>query len=779
MKIILLTAILFSFTKAFAQLGYTEISGGLGIEHAFDGLLGAGVTFCDFNNDGTDDLSFPTRQGDPLQFYQNIGGSFVEIPAFVFDTSHVKQINWVDIDNDGDRDLYLSIFDGPSRLFRNEGNMVLTDITVASGISINSLAFGSSWGDIDNDGFLDLFVCIRDFTTTNKLYKNNGDNTFTDVSVISGIADLTDFSFCSILFDYDNDNDLDIYVANDKYTTQNKLFQNNGFGVFTDVSVGSGTDLWIDAMTTAIGDPNNDGYFDIYVSNTLLGNQFLNNNGNNTFTNTAPANGTDYLSIGFGALFLDADNDLDLDLYVSGVNHTFNVHSSAFYENDGLNDYTVPTGIGFESDTVNSYGNALGDYNNDGFIDFVTSNEIDSSFFFANNSNSNNWLKIDLEGQISNRDGIGSKITMSVGGTNYYNFTNCGEGYLSQNSFHEFFGLGSNTMADSLTVLWPSGHQDVLYNIPSNQTLDIVEGQTLVIDNTLNANSYVSCNMAVVTISGNGVGDYVWSTGDTTSSIAVTAGQYFATITNQFGFSVNSDTIEIIASSISAQAIGQDISCYNSNDGTASIISSSSTLTSILWNNGADSIQITGLSEAWYSFDIVNTDGCSLTDSILISNPAPLTFTSNSNHEVSGFDGDATVTVSGGTAPYNYFWNDPMAQSDSTATGLAGGNYIVWVTDQNNCIDSVHVFVQSALGLPNLNQAVSVSLYPNPTSHFVSVQSDAIISNIKIFDLRGSIIMQSDSHEMIDIGPLKNGTYLIQIELNSGQLLYRKILKSN
>jgi len=204
------------------------------------------------------------------------------------------------------------------------------------------------------------------------------------------------------------------------------------------------------------------------------------NNGDVTFTNVAGTVGTGFYGIGWGAVFLDADNDADLDLYVSGMTDGTNGWlPSAFYENSG-GMFTIPASAGFANDTAESYANAMGDFNNDGYPDIVVMNDTDNNFLWENTtSNSNNWLKVKLEGTTSNREGIGSKIEISINGQKQFRYTVCGEGYLGQNSGTEIFGLGSATSVDYVKVTWLSGTEDILNNVTSNQTLTIVESSTL------------------------------------------------------------------------------------------------------------------------------------------------------------------------------------------------------------------------------------------------------------------------------------------------------------
>ncbi len=485
--------------SAQSQIQFSEQASALGCGGVTygSGQLGGGITFFDFDNDGWDDITVTSEAGGLVRFFKNIQGTFTEVFYNVAQESgETKSAVWVDFDNDGDNDLHISSNTQINQLFENDGNMQFTDITVAAGMDLPShLAWGASWGDFNNDGWLDMFQSSRDVTHAddhNRLYLNNQDGTFTDVTIAAGISTDDYLSFCSSFFDYNNDGWQDIYVANDRNVFANQMWLNNGDGTFTDAGAATGTDIAIDAMSTTIGDDNRDGWFDIYVTNTPAGNAFLRNNGNSTFTDIAAANGTLMETIAWGAVFLDADNDMDLDLYVSSSTvDPLNRLPSAFYENDGSGNYTIPTEAGFDPDVAESYANAIGDIDNDGYPDMVVLNfEPDDIFIWKNECPQvNNWLKVKLEGVQSNRMGIGSVIEISVNGEKQYNYTLCGEGYLSQNSAWEFFGIGDATEIEYIKVDWLSGVQDIINDPQINSHLVIEEGETLGVDDITGADA--------------------------------------------------------------------------------------------------------------------------------------------------------------------------------------------------------------------------------------------------------------------------------------------------
>ena len=457
---------------------------GINITGSFSTQLG-GVSFYDYDNDGWDDLTFASKENFPVRFFKNNAGTFVEETFNMTISGHSKQVLWVDYDNDGDNDLFVARLDAANKLYNNDGNFNFTDVSLAAGIPTTILyTYGASFGDYDNDGDLDLFLSNKDDNKIipNQLYRNNGNGTFTDVSLAAGISNVGHLSFCSSFFDYDNDGFLDIYISNDRFANTNILYHNNGDGTFTDTSFASGAGVAANAMSTTIDDYNYDGFLDIYVTNTTEGNHLFQNNGDGTFTDVATATGTIFNSIGWGANFFDADNDTDLDLYVSSMINDPNspLLTTAMYECASGYNYSIPANAGFANDNYTSFSNAIGDINNDGYVDFVVVNQApENHTLWRNTGGTNNWLKVKLNGTSSNKAGIGSRIVATIGGQNMYRYVLCGEGFLGQNSATEIFGLGTATTIDQLQVMWPSGTTDTFTNVTANQLLTVTEGSTL------------------------------------------------------------------------------------------------------------------------------------------------------------------------------------------------------------------------------------------------------------------------------------------------------------
>jgi hypothetical protein len=473
-----------------AQIHFSDITLMQGIVHQYEGgMAGGGVSFFDFNNDGWDDLTFATSEGTYLKFYQNVNGTFNSMFPLIGHQGETKHILWVDFDNDGDQDLYITTVDEPNRLYENVGNLTFEDITISAGLPINDhRSFGACWGDYDRDGWLDLYYGERKFpigsgVNENRLFHNNADGSFTEVTISSGAQDPGKKPFCSSFIDFNNDNWPDLYTANDKKSI-NTLLKNNGDGTFTDIGETANADIEMDAMGIAIGDYDNDGWQDLYVANLPEGNKLLHNLGYSeeddevVFEEIANSSGVGFFGIAWGTNFFDADNDGLLDLYVNSLILGEDIIPNTFYLNEGTGQFSELE-VGFADDDKSSFCNAIGDFDQDGFPDIIVAGyDPNNARLWNNSGGDHNWIKIDLQGVLSNRPGIGSKIECYVGDQYQMRTTHCGIAFMGQNSGTEIIGLGAATVIDSLVITWPTGHIDHLYDIRSNQKILVTEGNS-------------------------------------------------------------------------------------------------------------------------------------------------------------------------------------------------------------------------------------------------------------------------------------------------------------
>ncbi|HAI43753.1 MAG TPA: CRTAC1 family protein, partial [Maribacter sp.] len=507
-----------------AQETFVDVTEHAGIEHqyeVYEGTFGGGVTVFDFNNDGFEDLYITSGiQADRL--YLNKGnGTFEDVfkgSGLEVTNEYVTQgVVSADINKDGFRDLFITTItttDGKNvipraknLLFLNNGNATFTNVTKAYGLEeFNSFSTGPSFGDIDADGYPDLFVgnyfqeftgklgIIKDATIVSAnqtarsyLLKNNEGKSFKNVYDDYGLGH-KGFGFGGVFTDFDNDQDQDLLVNQDfgYKAVPNFLYQNEyPNDRFEDVSQQTEMDLKINAMGAAVGDYNGDGWMDYYVTNIKF-NMLMENQGNgNPFVDKAKELGTYNLAISWGANFADFDHDEDLDLFVSNgdLNPNCTPMGNFYFENNA-NTYTEK---GREL-AINDYGIGRGsvifDMDNDGDMDLLVVNQkpilnypiASTTRLFRNDIATGNWLKIALKGVQAESNGIGSRVTVIANGKKFIReIDGGGSSHISQNSVIAHVGLGTTTKIDSVIVNWSGGNTQIITNIKANQLLEIVE----------------------------------------------------------------------------------------------------------------------------------------------------------------------------------------------------------------------------------------------------------------------------------------------------------------
>ena len=478
-------------------------------DNARQGYLAIGQAWGDYDRDGFIDL-FVTGNLAPNTLYRNLGnGEFAvseHSPLLSLPDTPSGGATFADYDNDGWTDLYVVNY-GANRLFRNDGGAGFIDVTARAGVGDTGKGTSAAWGDYDNDGWLDLVVtnwscfpeCEQvDFTQqADRLYHNNGDGTFTDVSATLGYAQTLGAGFAPGFFDYDNDGDLDLYVVNDKLQNEigNLLWRNDGAGCghwcWTNVSAGSGADLLINGMGVDVSDYDNDGDFDLYITDMVYTMYLLRNDGG-AFRNRAHSAGVALnfgpdQAVGWGAAFFDYDNDGWQDLYVAATNYhqTFpelevsfmNARGDALFRNDGHGGFVdVGAAAGIAAD-LPTLGVAYADYDNDGDLDLVAG-YWDSGYRLYENRGGGRWLSLELRGGGDvNADAVGSAAYVTAGGVTQLQTVRIGAGLGGNNQLALHFGLGAAASAD-LRILWANGVECALNGVAANQRLRVVYGVT-------------------------------------------------------------------------------------------------------------------------------------------------------------------------------------------------------------------------------------------------------------------------------------------------------------
>ena len=474
-------------------VSFTEESG-----IANSGNKNRGISFADYDNDGDQDIYAYTRLNENRLYENNGDGTFIDMAAVagINYNGNTRAATWVDLNNDGFQDLYVANYQSPDIIYINNGpgidnQYTFTDITASSGIAIENFEDPKAViaADYDNDGDLDIY--LSNFNTQNRLYRNNGDLTFTDVVYISNTTDV-EMSMSAIFFDYDNDNDVDLYLVHD-FDIPNILYQNDGNGYFTDVSEELGVDYAGDGMGVDVADINNDGWMDIYITNLYENTLYL-NNADGTFTDISAAAGVQDYGMGWGTFFIDYDNDGWQDIYVINDTH-FSPYPNVLYRNEGDNTFQK---IGQYTDIASEqagFGGACSDIDGDGFLDIVIANSgsAQGNQVFKNSGNDHHWIAFNLVGVRTNRNAVGAKVAIVYNGGEQQQFEeiHAGIGFAGQNDFKVHFGLAQAQSIDKVQVRWPNGNVQELFNLSSNQIYTITEMPFPLIHNTTTNDSII------------------------------------------------------------------------------------------------------------------------------------------------------------------------------------------------------------------------------------------------------------------------------------------------
>jgi hypothetical protein len=458
--------------------------------------LTRGAAVADFNGDGMVDIVVPGSVASNYRAFLNLGGWFfidVSPSAGMGPAPEAKMCAPADFDNDGDLDLFVCVRGAPSRLYQNNGMMMFTEIGAAAGLDFIDQAFHASWGDYDRDGDLDLYVGIRPIPgapAANRLYRNNGDGTFTERAAAAGVTH-DSLTFACMWFDYDSDGWQDLLVSSDlefiPTRLPNSLYRNNQDGTFTDVGALVGFDQPMQAMGIDVADVGNNGRPCVYMSNTatsmgaMFGNpttdghvMLLWNPLSQSFDRVEQAYGTRADDVGWANFFFDYDNDGRDDLFVQHMGSP-----CALYKNTP----TLPwPNVGYASGfTFLASECAAGhaDFDNDGAIDVIQPRLAFPVCVMRNPATwgGNRWLKVKLVGTQSNRDGYGARVRAATSGDGVIRtaWMKSGTGFVVGNEPIVHFGLGANTVVSALEITWPSGVVQVVSNVASNQRLVVTE----------------------------------------------------------------------------------------------------------------------------------------------------------------------------------------------------------------------------------------------------------------------------------------------------------------
>ena len=527
----------FSDVTRTAGIDFTHFKGNNGTSTILE-EAGPGVCVADYDGDGDMDIYFVNGRDHYLRginvrnalYYSNGDGTFTDVTekAGVPGDAYGLGCVWGDYDNDGFPDLYVTQY-GKNILYHNNRDGTFSDATDRAGVGGTELGTlfntGATCFDYDRDGRLDLYVggycnfrpesrraCeIGNGVMTScrptvyggspdVLYHNNGDGTFTEVTRAAKIDNPNGINLAVQAGDYDNDGWPDLFVANDGIEAY--LYHNNHDGTFTNVAMTSGMALTADgnamaAMCISLGDYDNDGYLDLFISDfQMVSDHIWHNNGKGYFDEVSSVTGIaepTKLVLSFGGGFFDYDNDGRLDLFiangsvypeieqVSAEVHYKQINSLFHNERNGkFTEVTAAAGSGFRRPYAGR-GVAFLDFDNDGLMDLVVGNNGDPPLLLHNDAGPrDHFVNFKLVGTGSNRDAMGARVKLRAGGISQIREVAGGGSYLSQSDLRAHFGLRQSTRVDQVEISWPSGLRQVFRNLAADKFYLIAEGKNVV-----------------------------------------------------------------------------------------------------------------------------------------------------------------------------------------------------------------------------------------------------------------------------------------------------------
>lgn len=533
-------------TENMVQFAFEEVTGKAGIDFTHfparrQSLLpedmGSGLAWGDYNDDGHPDLylvNFRGRIDEPgggpggrCALYRNNGdGTFTDISKTsgtdldIFGMGAV----WGDYNNNGLLDLYVTAY-GPNVLLRNNGDGTFTNISDEAGVADAAFSAGASWFDHDNNGWLDLYVtnyvefehgpddiqrAAPQYGTEvpytlnpssydpapNRLYRNNGDGTFTDIAVEAGVDDPTGRSLQSVAFDFDFDGMTDLYVAND--ISANGVFRNAGNGSFEDIGASSLAADYRGAMGMAVGDYNRNELLDLFITHWVAQENALFKNMTRPdapdtqdrgvlFMEVSEMLGLGYSSlkmVGWATGFTDFDNDGMLDLWI--VNgHTLQDRDDPtqlvpqpvqLYRQTGPRGFVdIAAQAWPDSTPIVGRGGAHADFDGDGLMDLAISVHGGHPILLHNTAESSgNWIALRLRQSDFNTYAVGTRVAIRIGDEVRVAQHLAGSSYLSQDGGDLHFGLGQAETIDEMTIHWPDGHVETRHDVPVNRVIEII-----------------------------------------------------------------------------------------------------------------------------------------------------------------------------------------------------------------------------------------------------------------------------------------------------------------
>lgn len=684
----------------------------------------------DMNGDHKDDIVGVTGSRIDIAYQTDLG---FENQTFHQNFNVPKwSISAGDIDNNGFNDLCLGGEDRASFVYSYGNGTKLEETIKPAGI----FSQRSNFHDIDNDGHLDAFVCHD--LDQNHPYRNDGTGQlFLDQTLITTPEGMPG-NYVSTWVDYDNDGDTDMYLTKcvllntdpNNPALINQLYNNDGAGNFTEVAESAGLDDNGQSWVSHWEDFDNDGDFDVFITNHNQNHRLMRNNGDGTFSDVIDISGIDKLGVITSECFAaDFDNDGDIDIMMDKPN--------VIYYNKG--------NMSFVSSPIVMGMGAIGDLNSDGFLDMQYADKI-----YYNQGNDNNWLRINPIGRSSNRNGIGARMELYGGWGRQVKELRSGTSWTPMSTLGMHFGIGQYSQIDSLVIKWPSGMKTVIENPAINQALTVDEWNCPVGLMGLEVDGPTSlCQGETVTLSAPENFIYQWSTGETTSSIVVSAtGVYSAELINpdtgcnQFTTSVfitnETDPLNLTAPDGTSFCSGTPVRLeINTNS-------------RVMWSNG-DSTKTIWVSEPGEYFaefenvcgDIIQSETITL-EEIVLKNPevADTYVSPGGDAFLVAEPGEGTILWWGDLSQGSFINQGDLFITNITHDTIYYAQRYLQLPEGEACAtDRIPVYVYVTTNSTEDIDEAEIHLFPNPaTDHLIIKTPDHLISSYKVMDVTGAEI---------------------------------------
>ncbi len=702
-------------------IAYQELDGSFSYKYHYQNFkTTADWSICagDIDANGFNDLIIGGSSAVSFVYANNNGSAFSEDAKdpYIF----AQRTNFVDINNDGHLDAFICHDVGQNQPYRNDGNgnLVLDQSLITTPLGPGN--YESVWVDYDNDGDIDMHMskCVlgagpSDPNRINLLYSNDGNGNFTEVGEAAGLAD-GDQSWVSIFEDFDNDGDFDVFTLN--HEQANQLQRNNGDGTFTNVTMGSGLE------TTDLS--------------------------------------------AYEGLAADFDNDGDIDI----LRDNFNTFSNEFYINNGDMTFTiVPTDV---------TTGALGDLNNDGFIDVLKGLNV-----FYNQGNDNHWLRINTIGRESNRNGIGARIEAHGDFGMKIKEVRASASWSPMSTLGTHIGLGATEQIDSIVVKWPSGLRSVLIDPVVDQvyTVDEFDCPSELVNVTVDG-ELSFCDGESAELSAPAGFTYLWSTGETSQSITVdSTGGYNVTVSSATGCTAFSKVLDVNKLSDAVSVLAPDGLEFCG----APIRLQADTDQPVVWSTGETTQTIWIDEEGDYFVSAENDCGDNVqSETVAIENvsvnaPSPIDTTVAAGIELLTFSIEGNFVLWYDELDGNpIFIGNDFFISNITENDTFYVQSVVFLPNGQECYSErvpITIFVETTATNDFISE-IGLKVYPNPAQGKITVDATNIgkVASIKLYDSQGKLVehTQSTSGILTHLEwTTENGILWIVVETDRG--IYR------